>query len=1674
MDSKSDEVDGKPESEVGVREILQSDTIVMKIPSEVESVDSVTSSTAIGKNHCSDHSGERDQISAEINQQAEASVCDVESSSGPELASDNAETVSMETANHQTSVSSEDNIVPGNTESVSMETANHQTSVSNDGNTVPGNTESVSMETDNQQTSVNNEGNTVPGNTESVSMETANQKTSVNNEGNTVLGNGETVSMETANHNTAPGNTEIVSIETVNHQTSVSNESKMSATEHAVTDSTAVQKPCFDESCDAEGAVPSKKINTETIDSTDNKQSTDISMETEDSVVDSSSDFSQIQITCVQSIATYSPQMEFGDSIQTSSEGKEALHLVPSEVSEITAMEVISVRGVTSSVEQTTKESDISTTQINVSSSDVNQIADSEDQTSSNHSVTSTVVKSDFQISSDISQTSTEQTDVASHERSPLTVTNEVKNISTEANASYVSSEKITSSTVCTLSKPEEKNRIKTIENSEKSSGQEKVSELTVTFSVNSATHQPVITSSKKVSSGVDKVINNLLPISPKVLAVQSNANESQDMKKSSVSQKFSTYTLNKARTMLHSALGTMPVVVNPVSQLQQLNPNLSTVADNSGLSVKVTKQSSNVDKAEEHGDILDILKTHQKEAVPEKKSQETSTINKNSGKGKTPEKGSNQIAKKSTTKKPAVTIKDTNLETSVKQEPVDGYNGYGYSTPAKETSGNQVSTPSIVIENVQGNPTSPAVNHNSLSSQVKCVPPVASSQKSLQPGPVAPINRNPTILSKLVPSDSVRAIVPTLKSTTISDLTKNNRFVPVMAGLGPATGPNRVTIRLSNSIAAPVNPIPVPNMPRPYRAPRPIQPKALEIHQPMVNTTAVTNKISTPALAQTPSNIKTSIPQPMSVSTINIDTVGLPRITELIARKNPIPNYKAPIVPENLKGMIKDNRYLCYECGDLFWIESSLLQHRGRYSMKIIYKCDECNKQKCFFNKCQFLGHLRQHLNIDKSQAVPIHIKSDSISIAPLPKVYESLVFQTPGEPWTNSEEKNQRTVKEAPSRKRCHECGVQMSVEEMSFHYNTASTKCDFRNICGTCNMVLPSICSLRAHRCLHGDHRYTKLDTSICPECGEQFFKKVITYKEKTLDSRSAFIQHLRYQCCHISRIAQMQCPQIKNHILAKLDQYYKCQVCPMAFRTAAGFERHFVTHQKGHPSEKDYKRIYKCHVCDTVLDDIAVLELHIAGHVKEFKQLCTYGFVCIECRQVFSSKEHLSKHIKETHAQIANKTMCLKCNKSFGNVYECFLHDLMMHRSSLVPEYRPCKICGDVMELEAYLAHPCIKKKTKEKYVCNFCDKEIVKKKHLTQHMEWHKSNGAAVCLKCFRTDFSDMDKLKDHEVMCLGTEQGQVKSGELCIDCKLRFKNKEVLEKHRALHHPNLFPCHLCGATYQNKDDLKNHVTVKHVAKRHVYPCQICNGRGIKRVFSSNALLEKHLTCRHRQGKNHVITQKFLKQEEEESSGEPDQDKEDEASKRKTDEVANTDQPFKKLRVEGETRFTCAKCSLTCEDRSTFLKHLENHKVENFIQCMECGLSFAVLPSLRKHLFMVHKVKDFNTYCQDNGIEEAMDVDYDKEIRDIPPVPEMEVSQDSDSVEEEDITRNPLECRVCHRVFDSETDLRTHTRTHGMAFIRNKRRNKMVPSATTKPPQMNGVDTEEEDSSLSFD
>ncbi|XP_062602951.1 zinc finger protein 532-like [Saccostrea cucullata] len=851
---------------------------------------------------------------------------------------------------------------------------------------------------------------------------------------------------------------------------------------------------------------------------------------------------------------------------------------------------------------------------------------------------------------------------------------------------------------------------------------------------------------------------------------------------------------------------------------------------------------------------------------------------------------------------------------------------------------------------------------------------------------------------------------------------------------------------------------------------------------------------VSKPATSapSTSSSSSASSLEAMSSSSINIDTVGMQTITELIARKNPLPNYKVTPPPPNLK--VNTSVFTCYECGDTFRFSTSLETHRGRCSMKITYKCEECKAMKIFFNKCQFLSHLRGHLNIEKTQAVPIHIKSDSISIEPLPKSHQQVFFQ--------KFSVSTKTITQKVS-KRCAECGIRCSQAEFEKHFS-GEKKMDGGSVIGKwkcvhCKLHFPSICSHRAHARLHKEEELDRKFT--CPECGIDLAGLMIG-TEQFDDFKEKLSYHLINVCFHLDKVDIIVCSKcnaefssiedFKFHYFQKLEQYFKCNVCPMAFRQQDSFSKHLATQhsdiQSGYRNNKKidvFKVIYRCHVCGSLIDDRFVLDNHLQQHAIASKSV----YRCKECPRIFPNGGELASHFNEDHPEKMRSKMCKKCDITFDAWKDLLNHTLKgVHvNPTIKAAFQYCGTCGFFYDpTESDGGHACMSQKTgrmmvnKLQNLCRICnERKFYSTEGLRNHiLHTHQERGYLVCKYCQIGGFSSVAEMKMHESVCtngktlvkpniLRQKKSPASSSLLnkrtekevkvskqpqslvnmqpsfsCPDCDEKFQSKTDLDNHRKDEHSNLFPCHLCGLTYESQQSLRKHLRVSHEGKTHVYPCVICRKRGIRRIFTNVLVLEKHLASKHRMSKNQMSSSIVNEIDEESEILDP-PPKSVKSSSESTELITEMDSPVKRLHVQGDQVFNCAKCRFGCENREEFLKHLQIHKIDNSVQCLECGLCFAIIPSLRKHLFMVHKVKDFEDYCQKEGIsvkEEEFVCEEPEESSYTSP------AEESDLEEEE---RDPLECRVCYKTFEDENKLRTHMRSHGMAFIRNKRKERAM-------------------------
>lgn len=132
----------------------------------------------------------------------------------------------------------------------------------------------------------------------------------------------------------------------------------------------------------------------------------------------------------------------------------------------------------------------------------------------------------------------------------------------------------------------------------------------------------------------------------------------------------------------------------------------------------------------------------------------------------------------------------------------------------------------------------------------------------------------------------------------------------------------------------------------------------------------------------------------------------------------------------------------------------------------------------------------------------------------------------------------------------------------------------------------------------------------------------------------------------------------------------------------------------------------------------------------------------------------------------------------------------------------------------------------------------------------------------------------------------------------------------------------------------------------------------------------------------------------------------------------SEEPDSTTPPSKNPKGDRKAPFRCRKCGYLASSSADFQEHIPQHRTdESSHQCRECGLCFTSQVSLNRHRFITHKKKKGAGEMEEPGPRSPLEGGA------------------------QHMADGKLSCKVCGRCFDSQLNLKTHFRTHGMAFIR---------------------------------
>ncbi|GAB6026153.1 hypothetical protein CHUAL_012355 [Chamberlinius hualienensis] len=825
--------------------------------------------------------------------------------------------------------------------------------------------------------------------------------------------------------------------------------------------------------------------------------------------------------------------------------------------------------------------------------------------------------------------------------------------------------------------------------------------------------------------------------------------------------------------------------------------------------------------------------------------------------------------------------------------------------------------------------------------------------------------------------------------------------------------------------------------------------------------------------------------------------------------KQSVLPPYRSFVSP-TLSGL---NGYGCPDCGDHFWLESSFAHHVQRRSVYISFFCHVCNKLLTFYNRCSLLGHARIHrerqqqtcdistaalaplekdlipciqeakmapaLNPSENKPPPTKRKhkdgSTSSSASPvvtiiIPETEANAIYTTTNKNAGHSNHTN-GTSHSAIS---CIECKQNCrDYNELAEHFGESRKAPPTTDSeCPQCHMICASRCSLVSHRRMHAKDR-----PYVCPECG-----KTIS------DVWQEFKNHVTDVCLHHSRTLGFRCPscgilsvnpeQLKTHVSAEhVVVLYKCQRCPSAFKSGKTFEHHRKTAHGGatdeNSSKTNYSTIHRCPLCESVYHQQHLLIKHLDSHFQEIFAAANYVFRCLECGYLSETKNGLDEHLKSTHNtssvdkrhnkpakkkqkidndHVIDKTpsktevntsstinectvICEHCNREFRSVLGLNVHRFRGHgiRTSQVTD-------TDHEDVEKPPIMLKIKKKKEELCVvdeftsaslkCKLCYDEFFDIKALSEHGQLHIQEGFLVCMLCSNMTFTNKIALSKH----LEKHSTLATYPSSCMLCKQVMENRTQAAVHwREEHGLSSYQCPHCETRYLYHKSLSRHIREVH--------------KGIQRKPSKNSSVKVPQTQI-----KHLQELKALEMAGSESAL-PNEEPELDSSVMDVDVKEDTEK-YEDIKDVKNGEYVCAKCNFQCINRNLFQLHIQKHKSGeggDSFQCLECGICFVVEPSLHKHLKLVHKIKDLDAYFQGmttySGADGLLIAANNRSGGKI---------SNGGHVNYEMPTE--FRCTVCYLHFENEQLLKTHSRSHGMAFLQSRKRTSLgSPSDSLSSP-----------------
>eukprot|EP00057_Strongylocentrotus_purpuratus_P002963 XP_003725611.1 PREDICTED: zinc finger protein 532-like [Strongylocentrotus purpuratus] len=532
-------------------------------------------------------------------------------------------------------------------------------------------------------------------------------------------------------------------------------------------------------------------------------------------------------------------------------------------------------------------------------------------------------------------------------------------------------------------------------------------------------------------------------------------------------------------------------------------------------------------------------------------------------------------------------------------------------------------------------------------------------------------------------------------------------------------------------------------------------------------------------------------------------------------------------------------------------------------------------------------------------------------------------------------------------------------------------------------------------------------------------------------------------------HLDKLSSFVCMGCKrryerlSHLRAHLDRPHpepstpgykgplqQCTICKLVVANACKLIMHNIIHTA------EIKTPIPCPECGCLFTDLKSLLIHQNDGCLHW--MTRPLFKCSFCTKYATTFQGLIKHFEQNHVEVFFK--CPLCQLAFRNNQSASEHSLQVHKLTTVTYslLRKCPFCKSVYSERGMLSNhfDChyqagLIKIEKFVFSCPLCSKPFDFGRTLRKHLADEHGRSSSNMFNCdlCLCSFSTIDSVMHHRNVC-------------AMKPKIKISTKPAQPEEKNAAQPTNKPvvCGECGDMIPNMNTVQKHMFEKHKDKMEM------NLAGLKKKQEVTTVAKDKIEAIKPKGTEELV---------------------------KTSVVAKREAP---LIVERFTDLKCGKCQFMRRDRLLFEKHILGHKTEDSLsQCHQCGLCFTVEGSLKKHLFIKHRIKNmalFNSFYEDHMPKWEEDMKKKKVEEKEKESTRSEINEENEGktkvpaeakdekMEEEKVDETSLfKCKVCKVEFENDKALTVHARSHGLAYLQHtltKSPEKAVRMQVSKP------------------